>query len=87
MYSKIKEVLIASSRFFGVILIALTIRWGLAEAYVIPSGSMEPTLQVNDRIFINKLTYGVRWPFTEIWIAKFNSIQRGEIIVFKYPQG
>ncbi len=72
--------------FFLSILAALTIRWGVAEAYVIPSGSMEPTLEVNDRIFVNKLAYGLRLPFTKTWISKFETPRRGDVIVFKYPK-
>ncbi len=68
------------------ILAALTIRWLLLEAYVIPSGSMFPTLLKNDHIFVNKLTYGVRFPFSENWMVKFREPERGEVIVFKYPK-
>jgi signal peptidase I len=67
------------------ILIALTIRWALMEAYVIPSGSMLPSLLINDHIFVNKLVYGVRIPFSENWLAKFRDPTPGEVIVFKYP--
>ncbi len=67
------------------ILAALTIRWLFLEAYVIPSGSMLPTLLINDHIFVNKMVYGVRAPFSEKWIVKFSEPQRGDIIVFKYP--
>lgn len=67
------------------ILIALTIRWGLMEAYVIPSGSMLPSLLVNDHIFVNKFIYGLRFPFTENWMFRWKDPQRGEVIVFKYP--
>lgn len=67
------------------ILAALTIRWGLFEAYVIPSGSMLPNLLVNDHIFVNKFIYGLRVPFSENWLVKFNEPARGEVIVFKYP--
>lgn len=67
------------------ILVALTIRWLLLEAYVIPSGSMLPELLINDHIFVNKLTYGIRVPFSEKWITTFNQPQRGDVIVFKYP--
>lgn len=67
------------------ILAALTIRWLLLEAYVIPSGSMLPTLLVNDHIFVNKITYGIRAPFSENWLTKFREPERGEIVVFKYP--
>lgn len=68
------------------LLAALTVRWGVAEAYVIPSGSMEPTLQITDRIFVNKLAYGVRVPFTKKWLAHFAEPVRGEVVVFRYPK-
>ncbi len=68
------------------VLTALTIRWGVAEAYVIPSGSMEPTLEVSDRIFVNKLAYGVRVPFSKIWLTKFQDPYRGDVVVFKFPK-
>ncbi len=67
------------------ILAALTIRWLFLEAYVIPTGSMLPSLLINDHIFVNKLTYGVRVPFSENWMVKFRNPERGEIVVFKYP--
>jgi len=67
------------------ILAALTIRWLFLEAYVIPTGSMLPSLLINDHIFVNKLTYGVRVPFSESWMVKFRNPERGEIVVFKYP--
>ena len=68
------------------ILIALSIRWALMEAYVIPSGSMLPSLLINDHIFVNKLVYGIRVPFSENWLAKFGTPKPGEVIVFKYPE-
>ncbi len=68
------------------VFLALFIRWGFAEAYVIPSESMQPTLQVNDRILVNKLVYGVRIPFSKVWLTHFNDVNRGDVIVFKYPK-
>ncbi len=68
------------------ILAALTIRWLFLEAYVIPSGSMFPSLLKNDHIFVNKLVYGIRFPFSENWMVKFREPERGEVIVFKYPK-
>lgn len=68
------------------VLIALTIRWLFLEAYVIPSGSMLPSLLIHDHIFVNKMSYGVRVPFSEQWLVKFNEPKRGEVIVFKYPK-
>ncbi|MBX3040052.1 MAG: signal peptidase I [Bdellovibrionaceae bacterium] len=68
------------------VLIALFIRWAFLEAYVIPSGSMLPSLLIHDHIFVNKITYGVRVPFSENWLVKFGEPKRGEVIVFKYPR-
>jgi len=68
------------------ILVALTIRWAFMEAYVIPSGSMLPSLLINDHIFVNKSVYGFRYPFSEKWLYKKRGPQRGEVIVFKKPR-
>ena len=65
--------------------IALLIRWAFMEAYVIPSGSMLPTLLVNDHIFVNKAVYGLRVPFTSDWLFRWSQPDRGEVIVFRYP--
>ncbi len=67
------------------VLVALFIRWAFLEAYVIPSGSMLPSLLIHDHIFVNKMIYGVRVPFSEKWMVKFDNPKRGEVIVFKYP--
>lgn len=66
--------------------IALIIRWALIEAYVIPSASMLPSLLIHDHIFVNKLVYGVRLPFSSSWVARFKKPERGEVIVFKFPK-
>ncbi len=67
-------------------LLALSIRWLLIEAYVIPSGSMLPSLLIQDHIFVNKLIYGIRVPFSKEWLVKFRNPSRGEVIVFRYPE-
>lgn len=56
------------------IVLALGIRQFVAEARFIPSGSMEPTLQIHDRLVVEKISY------------RFNPPKRGDIIVFKAPQ-
>lgn len=65
--------------------LALFIRWAFFEAYVIPSTSMLPTLLVNDHIFVNKIVYGIRQPFSENWVIQWSHPKRGEVVVFKYP--
>lgn len=71
---------------FLAIMVALTIRWAFFEAYVIPSGSMFPSLLLHDHIFVNKFVYGLRVPFSEKWLAKFSEPKRGDVVVFKYPR-
>lgn len=65
------------------VLLVLTLRWLLIEAYVIPSGSMFPTLLVNDHIFVNKLAYGIRIPFSSHWLLRYRNVRRGDILVFR----
>jgi signal peptidase I len=65
--------------------IALFIRAFFFEAFQIPSGSMIPTLQVNDHIFVNKFIYGIRIPWTHVRFFTWRQPQRGEIVVFEYP--
>lgn len=72
---------------FGVAIgIALFIRWAFMEAYVIPSGSMLPSLLIHDHIFVNKMVYGVRVPFMKTWLLNFGYPKKNEVIVFRYPQ-
>jgi len=56
------------------VLLAVLIRMFLFQPFVVPTGSMEPTLQVGDRIMVNKLSYHLGEP------------SRGDVIVFKYPK-
>ena len=69
--------------------LALLIRWPIAEPYRIPSGSMEPTLKGDprmfrgDRVFVNKWSYGVRYPFMNKRIWYGQEPQRWELVVFK----
>jgi len=56
----------------------------VVQAFKIPSGSMEPTLQIGDHVFVNKFIF----EGTGAWYEKFlpyRDVRRGDIIVFKYP--
>jgi signal peptidase I len=47
---------------------------------------MVPTLLVGDLILVNKFTYGIRLPVINKKIIQINDPQRGDVMVFKYPQ-
>src|SRR5688572_20356104 len=57
----------------------------LAEAFRIPSGSMEPTLLVGDLLFVNKLRFGPHIPFTSHSLPGYASPKRGDVTVFISP--
>src|SRR5512146_1078293 len=67
------------------VLIFLGTRELLAEAYRIPSGSMEPTLLVGDWLFVNKLRYGPHIPFTRWSLPGYARPRRGDVAVFVSP--
>jgi signal peptidase I len=71
---------------FIAILLALVIRTLIIQAFTIPSGSMMDTLLVGDYILVNKFLYGPELPFTDHRLPGLRHPQRGDIIVFKYPQ-
>jgi signal peptidase I len=75
-----------ASGFAKALLIALLIRTIFIEPYRIPSGSMLPTLEIGDQVFVNKFIYGVRIPFMNV--VPFQIIRppaRGDVIVFNNP--
>jgi len=68
-----------------VVAVLTPLRSAVADWNDVPSGSMMPTILVGDRIFINKLAYDLKVPFTTWHIAKWGDPQRGDIIVFPSP--
>ena len=56
----------------------------LAQAFVIPSGSMEDTLLVGDHLLVDKLAYAPHDPVSA-HVLPYSDIKRGDIIVFRYP--
>ncbi len=65
--------------------LALVIRTFVIQAFKIPSGSMEPTLEIGDHLLVNKFIYGIKIPFSSINLFPLKSPQRGDVIVFIYP--
>lgn len=57
-------------------------RSSVADWNEVPTGSMKPTILEGDRIWVNKLAYDVRAPFTHISLFKRSDPMRGDIIIF-----
>ncbi len=59
----------------GALLVAFIVKTFLLQAFYIPSASMESTLNIGDRVLVNKLSYD------------FHDVRRGDVVVFKSPPG
>ena len=70
---------------FPVIIVVFILRSFLFEPFKIPSGSMIPTLMINDLILVNKFHYGVRLPVIFNKVLDNHSPERGDVMVFRYP--
>src|SRR6185369_2429736 len=68
------------------IILALVIRTFVIQAFKIPSGSMEDTLLIGDHLLVTKFLYGTKIPFTDKKIFKIRDPQRGDVVVFEYPE-
>jgi signal peptidase I len=66
-------------------LVVFSVRSSLADWNDVPTGSMKPTILEGDRVFVNKLAYDFKVPFTTWHIAEWNNPQRGDIVVFFSP--
>lgn len=67
------------------VLVIFSARWSLADHYHVPSGSMIPTVEVGDRIVVNKLAYSLRIPFTTVSLVDFDPPHHGDIVVLDSP--
>ena len=68
-----------------VVLIVSLFRSAIADWNDVPSGSMKPTILEGDRIFVNKLAYGLRIPFTSVRVVQWSAPRRGDVVVFLPP--
>jgi len=68
------------------LVLALLIRTFVVQAFKIPSGSMIPTLLIGDHILVNKFLFGTQIPFSDKKILIFREPEKGDVIVFKYPE-
>lgn len=68
-----------------VALVVFSVRSSLADWNDVPTGSMKPTIVEGDRVWVNKLAYDLKVPFTRWHLAEWGNPQRGDIVVFFSP--
>lgn len=67
-------------------LVLLSARSSLAGHYYVPTGSMQPTIEPDDRIIVSKGAYGLRIPFTSTYATEFEGPQIGDVVVLESPE-
>ena len=72
--------------FVFVVLILFMVRSSVADWNDVPSGSMNPSIIEGDRIFVNKLAYDLKVPFTTWHVAQWGEPKRGDVVVFYAPR-
>lgn len=71
--------------FLLIALVLGSLRSALADWNDVPTGSMKPTILEGDRVFVNKMAYDLRFPFTLWRLAQWDNPKRGDIVVFFSP--
>ena len=71
---------------FAIIFWILIFRWLFIEPFFIPSRGMIPSLLKGDHIVVNKLAYGIRYPWTKKYLWKRRIPKKGHIVVFHSPE-
>src|SRR5277367_4097672 len=67
------------------VLVMLAFRSAIADWNDVPTGSMKPTILEGDRVFVNKIAYDLKVPFTTWHLAQWDNPVRGDIVVFFSP--
>ncbi len=88
-----------SNSWTGTVVIVLLVIFFIAQAFVIPSGSMKKTLLIGDHLFVKKFSYGIPIPhipwielqvlpdfFGNGHLIEGDKPKRGDIVVFRYPK-
>lgn len=83
---RLRRLLRENASLVAVIAAVVVARGSFADHYVVPTGSMEPTLMPGDRVFVSKTAYGLRLPYTGVELAGDRSPRRGDVVIFDSPE-
>jgi len=72
--------------FLLIVMVMFSFRSALADWNDVPTGSMKPSILIGDRVFVNKLAYDLKVPFTTKHIATWDNPERGDVAVFYSPE-
>jgi len=82
MKSKLSNFWQQNKSIFIFVVLMMFFRSAVADWSDVPTGSMKPTIVEGDRIFVNKMAYDIRVPFTHVSLAKLSDPSTGDIVIF-----
>lgn len=77
----LKKLLARNKGFIAFVFCMVIFRSAVADWNVVPTGSMQPTIRIGDRILVDKLAYDVRLPFTDVSLLHLADPKRGDIVL------
>jgi len=80
-----KELWRENKSLLAILILMTAVRSAVADWNDVPTGSMNPTIVEGDRVFVNKLAYDLKVPYTTWHVAQWANPQRGDIVVFFSP--
>jgi signal peptidase I len=82
MKHRIIQTLRENRSFLLFVFCMLVFRSSIADWNTVPTGSMKPTILEGDRVWVNKMAYDLRFPFTHLSLYWFGDPQRGDVVIF-----
>lgn len=68
------------------LMLALVIKTFIFPSFMVPTGSMIPTILQGDQFFVNTFVFGTRVPFSDVKVLAVREPRRGDVVVFEYPK-
>ena len=70
----------------AILLVPIGARASLVDHYKVPTGSMRPTVEIGDRVFVYKAAYGLRLPLASSYLFEGSDPARGDVVVLRSPE-
>ena len=83
MHKGLNKLLKENKGFITFMILVFACRSAIADWYTVPTGSMLPTIEIGDKITVDKMAYDLKLPFTNISLMRTGEPQRGDILVFE----
>ncbi|MHC4649030.1 MAG: signal peptidase I [Planctomycetota bacterium] len=71
---------------FFIVFVLIPAKSSLADWNWVPTGSMKPTILEGDLVYVDKLAYGLRFPFTLLRLVEWSHPQRGDVVICFSPE-